>query len=285
MRLVSVLSLVVIAACSSAESSRPGKTSPESNERADEESGERTAGDTAPPPSKVNTTTETIDVDGTPRSFVLSVPKSYDATRTYPLILALHGDGGDGAGFRQGIGLETQTGEDAILAYPDHSEDLFTPYWENVDQRMLEVIIDDLKVRYAIDASKVWGFGYSKGAYQLNEIACKRPGLFTAMAIHAGGAPQSRDDEGNVACPEAAGIATFVTHGELDDPMGGEFAAKYWAETAGCDGTREASTPAYCQSYANCPAAEPVVFCLLANQDHGLYGNAARDSWAWFTSL
>ena len=38
-------------------------------------------------------TPETVDVDGTARQYVLAVPKTYSADRTYPLIVALHGEG------------------------------------------------------------------------------------------------------------------------------------------------------------------------------------------------
>ena len=36
------------------------------------------------PPSKVNTTTETVDVDGSARQYVLLVPKTYSASKKYP---------------------------------------------------------------------------------------------------------------------------------------------------------------------------------------------------------
>ncbi len=207
------------------------------------------------PPSKLNTTTEAVDVDGTGRSYVLSVPKTYDASRAYPLVLALHGDGQDGASFRTFLNLEAISGDDAIIAYPDRSEDLFTPYAENADQKLIAAIVAEVKAKRTIDPKKIWGLGYSKGAYQLNEIACRKPGILSAMAIHAGGAPQEQDEGGNVQCPAAQAIATFVTHGENDEPGGGEYGASYWADLAGCNGTRKKTTPAICEAYEGCKAA------------------------------
>lgn len=236
--------------------------------------------------SKMDTTTETIDVDGTSRSFVLSVPKTYDPSRSYPLILALHGDGQNGMSFLSFAKIEQASGEAAIIAYPDHSEDLFTPYDQNPDQRLVEVIVVALKTRLSIDASKIWGFGYSKGAYQLNELACKKPGLLKAMAIHAGGAPQTRDANGDVYCPDAIGLPVFVTHGANDQPAGGEFGAAYWAKKAGCQPTRSPTSPSICEAYDGCAVGEPVVFCVVPNQLHyPLYADAAAHSWAWFESL
>lgn len=288
--LSAVFALCLMGACSDDEpASTPGDSSQaDAGDRPEDDSGTRDGETTDPPPaeSKMNTTTETIDVDGAPRTYVLSVPKTYDAARSYPLILALHGDGGTAAGFVAFAKLEASTGDEAIVAYPEGSVDLFTPYDQNRDQRLIEVMILALKERFSIDASKIWGFGYSKGGYQLNEIACKKPGLLSAMAIHAGGAPQTRDGAGAVDCPNAIGLATFVTHGALDDPGGGEFGAAYWASRAGCQQTRSPSSPAICEAYDGCAAGKPVVFCVVPNQPHyPLYGEAAAHSWAWFKTL
>ena len=242
-------------------------------------------GDAAPPSSKVNTTSETVDVDGVSREYVLSVPKTYDAGRSYPLIVALHGDGGDASGFVAFSKLDASTGDDAIIAYPNQSVDLFTPYDQNTDQKLIERVIDAVKQKYSIDASKIWGFGYSKGGYQLNEIACKKPGILTAMAIHAGGAPQP-DGNGNISCPAAVGLPVFVTHGGNDDPGGGEYCAQYWSSFAGCQGSRSPSTPTICEAYDGCDPGKPVVFCVVPNHPHyPLYPEAAAHSWGWFKTL
>ena len=277
-------------ACSS-DDSKPASTTQDAAAPADDGPDAATADgetpdDETPASSKVTTTTETIDVDGTSRRYVLSVPKNYDAGRSYPLILALHGDGQDAAGFVGFSKIETFSGDEAIVAYTDQSVDLFTDYEQNTDQKLIEYIVVALKQRYSIDASKIWGFGYSKGGYQLNEIACKKPGLLTAMAVHAGGAPQTRDANGNVDCPNAIGLATFVTHGANDDPGGGEFGAAYWASRAGCQTTRRPSSPDICEAYDGCSAGKPVVFCVVPNQPHyPMYKDAAAHSWAWFKTL
>ena len=144
------------------------------------------------PPSKVNTTTETVDVDGNARSYVLLVPKTYNASKSYPLVIGLPCDGQSAATFQPHLHFEDVSGDDAIIAYPDGSVDLFTPYDQNGDQKLIERTIAALKGKFNIDAAKVWALGYSKGAFQLNQIACRKPNIFTAMAIHAGGAPQDR---------------------------------------------------------------------------------------------
>lgn len=239
-----------------------------------------------PPGAKVDTTNETVDVDGVTRKYVLSVPKTYDAKRAYPLVVALHGDGQNATNFRPFSRLEEQTGDQAILAYPDQSVDLDTDYASNKDQRLVELVIDALKKRFTIDAKKVWGFGYSKGGFQIAQIICRKPGLFTAVATHAAGAPQDVDGKGIPVCPGALALPAFVTEGSLDKGIGGDWASQNYAKFAGCGTNRKATTPTICQAYEGCPATAPVVYCEVPGQPHyPMYDQAAAHSWAFLTSL
>lgn len=233
-----------------------------------------------PKPSKVNATTETVDVMGAARKYVLTVPKTYDAARKYPLIIALHGDGQDAVALRKFVPLDDLAGDDAIVAYADHAEDLFTPYDQNPDQLLVEAAITAVKAKYSIDATKVWAFGYSKGGFMANQIACRKPGLLKAMAVHASGAPQDAQ------CPGVMALPVLATEGEFDKGIGGEYDSQYWAQVNGCGGQRSASTPAECQKYDGCPAQSPVVYCLAPGVSHyPIWGQAAAVSWAWFKSL
>lgn len=243
----------------------------------------------ATPPSKVVTTTETIDVDGQARTYLLSVPKTYDAGKKYPLVIALHGDGQNGASLQAMLAFEEVSGDDAIVAYTNGSEDLYTPYDQNRDQRLVELAIGAIKSKYSIEDAKVWGIGYSKGAFQLNQIACRRPGIIKAMAVHAGGAPEDRmpaPNQNTVNCPTAVALPVFATEGSNDSAIGAQFAALVWAQKAGCGGSTSASTPSICKKYDGCPPATPVSICIVPGQPHyPLYDDAAEHSWAWFKGL
>jgi polyhydroxybutyrate depolymerase len=241
---------------------------------------------TPPKPSKVNATTENVDVAGNVRKYVLAVPKTYDAARKYPLIVAMHGDGQDAAGFRAFVPFDDIAGDDAIVAYTDHAEDLFTPYEQNGDQQLIEATINAVKAKYSIDEGKVWGFGYSKGGFMANEIGCRKPGLFKAMAIHAGGAPQEPQMNGFPVCPGVIGLPVLATEGEFDTAIGGDYGAQYWASINGCSNQRSATTPAPCQKHDNCPGGKPVVYCLAPNVSHfPIWERAAEVSWGFFTGL
>lgn len=239
-------------------------------------------------PSKVVVTTEGVDVLGTGRSYVLSVPKTYNASRSYPLIVALHGDGQNAAGFRTFLGLDEIAGDDAIVAHPDQALDLFTAYDMNPDQQIVEAVINSVKGRYTIDTAKVWAFGYSKGGFMLNEIACRKPGVFKAMAAHATGQPQAEavGTDGFPVCQGVVGLPVMTSQGSNDTQIGADFAAQYWAKVNGCGTSRSATTPAQCQKSDGCPPGKPVVFCIAPGVSHfPIWADAAQVSWDWFKSL
>lgn len=239
-------------------------------------------------PSKVNLTTENVTVLGNARVFVLAVPKTYDAARKYPLIIAIHGDGQTGASLVPFLGFDAINGDEAIVAYPTiGGGDLFTPYDQNPDQQLIEVTINAVKAKLSIDDAKVWGFGYSKGGFLANEIGCRKPGILKAIAAHAAGAPQEPQD-GNFfpICPGVVGQPMLVTEGTNDTGIGGEHSARYWASVNGCGTGRSPTTPAECQKFDGCPAEKTVTYCLAPGVSHyPIWSQAAAISWNWFKSL
>jgi polyhydroxybutyrate depolymerase len=251
-------------------------------------------------PAKVVISDQQVTLSGTTdtRAYVLAVPTGVTvqqsatpaaptAAKKYPLIIALHGDGQNAHMFVDYSKILPVTGDQAIVAYPDQVLDLFTPYGSNHDQRLVRAAILDVEAKTgAVDTTKIWGFGYSKGAFMLNELACRKPGLFNAMAAHAGGAPQEQNADGSVNCPTAQAIPFFITEGANDDPAGGKFEADYWRGLAGCGDTLSAASvdPQICQAFGNCK--DPVDYCQIPNHGHApLYDGAAPDSWSFFNAL
>jgi polyhydroxybutyrate depolymerase len=240
------------------------------------------APDTSVKPSLVNVSNHNIDVAGDPRFYVLSVPKTYDASRSYPLIVALHGDGQNADGFRTFLDLDALSGNDAITAYPDQVIDLGTPFDQNGDQKLVAAVIAEVKGQFNVNASKVWGFGYSKGGFMLNELSCKKPGLFTAFAAHAAGAPSVTADQ----CPGIVGLPVMMTEGDRNVDIGASFAAQYWSQVNGCGTNLSASTPSECQKYDGCPSGKPVVYCLAPGVTHfPIWTKATTVTWDFFKAL
>lgn len=234
--------------------------------------------------SPVNTSTVSVMVAGDSRDYVLSVPKTYDASKSYPLIIALAGDGQTADQLRTSITLDSVAGNDAIIAYPDGVDDLFTDYADNGDQQLIQATADDVKSKYSIDSSKIWGFGYSKGGYMLNQLQCLRPGLFTAYAAHAAGPPA--DEQGNpLNCQTGTPIPILEQQGSLDTmpAPGADEAAMDWAEFYGCGTTMTAATPNVCEKYDGCPAGVQIEYCFPSGVAHvPIWDQAVNVSWSFY---
>jgi polyhydroxybutyrate depolymerase len=237
--------------------------------------------------AKVDVTTKYLTVAGNPRKYVLSVPKTYSASRQYPLILALHGDGGNADDFRISLGLDDVSGDDAIVAYPDGVFELFKSYDQNGDQQLVEAVIADVKNNWSIDDAKVWAFGYSKGGFMINELACRKPGMLKAIAGHACGGPQK--PEGPLTpeeCPGILGLPVMITEGDQNTDIGGASGARFWATVNNCGTDMIATTPEGCEKYTGCDPGKPVTYCLAAGVSHSpIWAGAVQASWDFFNSL
>jgi polyhydroxybutyrate depolymerase len=252
-----------------------------------------------PPPTSI--TVESIDVGASSRSYVLAKPNGYTAAQAYPLVLVLHGDGEDGAAIRAAIGFEYASRADAIVAYPTGRSgwDLYTPPDGNEDLAFLVALVDSLRSRFSIDPARVFGVGFSSGAFMVNQVACRRPTLFRAIVPHSGGAPSEPSDPaatrwGNdyTRCAGqtmGSGPAVMVIHGTADHEVtfdSGDFTASYWAFIDGCRDTRSRDVqPPPCVAQDGCPTGKPVDLCAIPGLAHGVWPDAASAAWGFFSGL
>jgi len=243
-------------------------------------------------------TEESIDVGGKSRSFVLAAPSTYTPERAYPLVLVLHGDGGDGATMRASFPFDSLSQQAAFVAYPTgtHGWNLYDPADSNADLTYLVALVSTVEQRFAIDPARVFGIGFSSGAFMLNQVGCRRPGLFRAIVPHSGGAPNeprdptaSRWENNYTRCANqtlGSGPAVLVVHGTADTAVtfeSGDFTAKYWAFINGCQSTRTTlAPPPPCVLHDACPAGKAVIFCPIDNLGHTVWNDAAKAAWQFF---
>jgi polyhydroxybutyrate depolymerase len=311
--LMLTLALGVVGACSSEDSKKTDRdeanpnganTGPGTTQTPPSPSGTTGKGEPPPPPPtppKVDVTNETITVNGVERTYVLVSPKTPDSV-TRPLVLAFHGDGGDGPGMRAAYPIETVSSDAAIVAYPSGKKgfgwDLFSPNSYNPDIAFVTALINSLKSRFTIDASRIFAVGFSSGGFFINQIACRMPGLLRGIVVHGGGAPQEPADPSASTWPNGytkcanqtlgAGVAAMFIHGQNDAvvaPESGEHAASYWAYVNNCTDTRVTGSPAPCENHASCPSTMPVTFCKIPGMGHEIWGPSLGYGWGFMTSL
>jgi len=249
-----------------------------------------------PPERLVTITTETMEFGGKTRTYLLATPKSYDANKSYPLVLSFHGNPGTAQGRADGLPFDSVSKSDAVIAYPQADSndwDLYTPTDGNADMSWIHALPDDIAAKVNIDRGRILGYGYSGGGFFLTQFTCRFGDVFKAISINAGGGPDEEQmgygqyENGCFMCPGGP-VATIVTHGDADpevEPGSGEFTHACYATFNGCSDSLSPTTPAPCQQHDGCPADKPVKWCLIPGQGHGPWAASMKEAWAFFIAL
>jgi poly(3-hydroxybutyrate) depolymerase len=127
---------------------------------------------------------ETLESGGRARTCWVYRPSSVGAECPTPLLLLLHGSGGDGASLvRDWQKLADHEG--ILLAGPDA---LNRQAWKVPEDgpRFLADVVGFLRSRYAIDEKRIYLFGHSAGAVFALVMGPLESVFFAAVAAHAG---------------------------------------------------------------------------------------------------
>lgn len=229
---------------------------------------------------------------GLSRTYLLSVPTNYDASRAYPLVLAFHGNPSTASEMREEAPFDVASKDQAIVAYPQAADgtawSLYKPLDQNPDMYFVQALITEIASKRSIDKSRVYGFGFSGGGFFVAQTACRLGGVFRAIASHSGGGPNEPENPAAPKhpndCIQCAGgpVATLVIHGDADTavvPTSGAYTAACAATTNGCGASPSASDGA-CQTYA-CTSA-PVTYCPVAGLGHQLWSEGLTRAWDFF---
>jgi polyhydroxybutyrate depolymerase len=192
--------------------------------------------------------TSSIVVGERTRTFVLHAPAALDpAKKPWPLVIALHGRGGDGASMEKLSHFsELADKEGFLVAYPDgvgrswndgrpgsHAEK------EGVDDvKFLSSLIDDLVAGHGADPKRVFVTGMSNGAMMSHRFACDLPDKVAAIGPVAGLMSATLA----AACAPKRPVPAILFYG-TDDPImpygGGRVGSDVGGEVLSADETRK----------------------------------------------
>jgi predicted esterase len=153
-------------------------------------------------------------VDNTVQPYRLFIPANYDAKRKWPLVVALHGMGGDEnsffAGYNRGAIKEEAEKRGYLIVCPK-GRGSASMYLGAAERDVLDVI-KEARREFNIDPERIYLMGHSMGGYGTWSVAANNPDLFAALApIAGGGMPQVL-----LKLKDIARIPWIVIHGDKD---------------------------------------------------------------------
>jgi polyhydroxybutyrate depolymerase len=240
---------------------------------------------------------------GDTRPVDIKLPPTFDDSRDYPLILALHGYGGNSFQHAAYFGLTKLVSDgEAIMLAPEGTPDNGGRQFWNADSQCCDFnnknpddvaylgkLIDDVIAAYPIDKSRVFVIGHSNGGYMAYRMACERPDVITAIAGLAGSATAQ------TTCAPARSVNVLHMHGTVDAVVPYDVAepsTQQWAGHDGCGATLtagamfdiEAAAGTETQSLtAACPAGVTVELWKMTGAGHvPNFGPAFTPTmWTW----
>jgi polyhydroxybutyrate depolymerase len=209
-----------------------------------------------------------IQSGGRTRTCVVHVPPSYTGDRPVPLVLLLHGGGGNGAQAAAAYGMNPIADREGfVVAYPNGTSaglNLLTwdaanccsyAYEHHVDDvGFVAALLDELEREYAIDGRRIYVTGMSNGAMMTYRLGCQLADRIAAIAPVSG----SLEDD---PCVPAVPVPVIIFHGTDDQhvPYDGGYgphqlyrhydtpvshAVSFWVRRDGCDPTPHTTTSA-----------------------------------------
>jgi len=207
----------------------------------------------------------TIMVGELERRYVVRLPQNYSSDGQWPLIFALHGNGGN-PGYWDATGgdrdIRTAFADEAILIIPEAVDNQWRNYdadpatWPAGMERELEffdAVYETVGQQLCIDTDNVFSMGFSGGGSFSGVLGCRRDYI---RAIAVGGSVIYFEEED---CTEQPAAWITIGEGELVD---GRIAFRdFFVQHAGCADTSMPGSPEGCVDYDTCAAETPVTYC------------------------
>lgn len=190
------------------------------------------------------------------RTYSIHVPDGPPPRGGFPVILAFHGGGMQGAGMQRLTHLDEVADRDRFIAvYPDGIDRHWNDGRATIknpqdDVGFVSALIDQLEQRYPVDAGRIYATGISNGALFAERLGCDLSRRIAAIAPVAGTlpadiAPACRparelavmqiDGTADLIMPYGGGaVADFGGKGEGGQVLSVAETAAIWARANGC---------------------------------------------------
>jgi phospholipase/carboxylesterase len=145
--------------------------------------------------------------------FDLYVPESYDASRPWPLVMALHGGSGSGEDFLW-TWLREARSRQFLLVAPTSIGFTWSMMGEDIDASALLRIVEYIAANWRVDRERVLLTGLSDGATYTLLCGLLEGSPFSALAPVSGVLHPHNFSNGSI--ERARGRRIYLVHGELD---------------------------------------------------------------------
>jgi len=175
-------------------------------------------------PLQPGDTTRSLQVDRRTRTYLVHVPKSYDGTKPYPVVLAFHGGGSNAEQMVRFCGLSEKADRAGFLVvYPNGTGLLTTMLTWNGgnccgfamqhqvdDVAFIRALLDDLESAIKVDRRRIYATGMSNGAILTYRLASELSDRIAAVAPVAG-------PMGTETCAPQRSVPVIHFHGTNDE--------------------------------------------------------------------
>ena len=244
--------------------------------------------------------TISIESGGRTRSALVHVPPSYTGAEPVPLVLLLHGGGGNGAQAARSYRMDAVADrENFIVVYPNGTSRIGSmltwnaanccgyAYERGVDDvAFIRALVDELERRYRIDPRRIYATGMSNGGMMTYRLACALSDRLAAIAPVAGALNEQT-------CAPHSPLPVVIFHGTEDQQVlydggygPGQFEPRYdepvshavsfWVAHNGCSASPVTETSAsgeiVKQTYGGGAAGAEVVLYTIVGGGHAWPG-------------
>ncbi len=237
------------------------------------------------------------------RMYMVHVPKSYQAVKSMPMMLSLHGGGGNMRyqADDEYYGLISKSESAGFIAVFPNGYSRFTKgslaTWnagiccgkardKNIDDvGFIKSVVNDMKTRANIDVNRIYANGMSNGGMMSYRLACEMPDTFKAIVSVAG-------TDGTINCTPSKPVSVLHIHAVDDERVlyhGGSGSdsnthadfesvpntVAKWVKLNSCSATPERVlqvSGAYCDIYKQCQSGKQVKVCITETGGHSWPG-------------